>query len=221
MKSIAINLFSIDELNQQAQEVALEHHRHINIYHRWWEDDYEDFKTLCATMGITVEEIFFRGFYSQGDGSTFSSTIDVSAFIRGVAEQVWKKDFPTLELDIEKCPIHPRVIDLIESGVDIEISMMTDTHHRYYFVHYYSSSYLNNTNGRKHSRIEEELDKLDKWAKETLDTLNHYLYKNLEETCDYLKSDDAVKEAIEANQYLFTKEGDKADSLLILNTETV
>jgi len=213
MKTIKIPLYTFSELEKKAQKTALEHFRYINVNYHWWEDDYNDFKSLYATMGITIDKIYFRGFYSQGDGSCFSSTIDVPAFIKGIAEQSWKKYAPMLKLDIEKCPIHPRVIDLIDSGVDIEIFMKTDTNHRYYYVHYYSTHYMNSANGRTYTRIENELEKLDEWAEETLETLNNYLYQTLEDTYEHLTSDKVVQEVIEVNEYHFTSNGVHTDWL--------
>lgn len=216
MKTINISLYSIDELSKEAQESALNNYGYINVDYDWWEDEYEDFTNVCKTMGISVDKIHFRGFYSHGDGSCFASTIDVSAFIKGVQSKAWKTYAPTLELNVEKCTVRPAVIDLIDSGVDIEIVMKTETHHRYYCIHYHSTHYVNSTRSRNHRRIEEELDKLDRWAENTLGTLNRYLYRNLKETYEHLTSEEVVSEAIKANGYLFTADGKMATRLLKL-----
>lgn len=212
MKTIKIPLYTFSELEKKAQKTALEHFRYINVNYHWWEDDYNDFKSLCATLGITIDKIYFRGFYSQGDGSCFASKVDLPAFIKGLAEQSWKSYAPTLELDIEKCPISPRIINLIEKEV-IETEIWTETSHRYYFLHYRSQNYLYQKSNRDYIRIEEELTKLDKWAKKILEILNDHLYKSLEETYYYLTSDKAIQEAIEANEYYFTANGVHTDWL--------
>jgi len=214
MKTIKIPLYTFSELEKEAQKKAKKHFRFINTDNNWWETEYEDFINICKTMGISVnpKEIYFRGFYSQGDGSCFASKVDIPVFIKGVAEQAWRSYAPTFELDIEKCPIPLRIINLIEREL-IEVEIWTEISHRYYFLHYHSRNYLYRKSNRDYIRIEEELTKLDKWAKKILERLNDYLYKSLEETYYYLTSDKAVQEAIEANEYHFTANGVHMDWL--------
>lgn len=42
-------------------------------WHDWWDAVYEDFINLAACLGFTVDKdnIWFRGFWSQGDGAKF------------------------------------------------------------------------------------------------------------------------------------------------------
>ena len=214
MKTISIKLYTFSELEKEAQEKATEHFRYFNTDHNWWESECEDFITICSLIGIhiSLKEIYFRGFYSQGDGSCFISKIDVSAFIKGIAEQAWKSYAPTLELNIQPCTIDRRVIKLIENRT-IEMPMWTDKPHMGYYVAYYSESYLHKDSGRQHALIEAEIEKLDVWVLRTLEQLNNYLYKCLECTYDYLISDEAIQETIEANEYHFTPNGVHTDWL--------
>lgn len=65
MKSISLNLFSIDELSQEAQGQAFERYRHFNVEDtHWFEGEYEDFTAICKTIGIMIDKdsIFFSGF---------------------------------------------------------------------------------------------------------------------------------------------------------------
>lgn len=117
-----------------------------------------------------------------------------------------------MKLDVKPCTIDHRVLALIKNG-SIEVPMWTDTSHRYYHINYHSENYLYGRNEREHTHIEAELTKLDTWAMETLKELNSYLYQNLKDTYEYLTSDEAVQQAIEANEYLFTANGVHADWL--------
>ena len=113
MKSISLNLFSIDELSQEAQGQAFERYRHFNVEDtHWFEGEYEDFTAICKTIGIMIDKdsIFFSGFWSQGNGSTFKSTIDEVKFIKGIKSEAWKEYAPTLELYFNDCPCDERVI---------------------------------------------------------------------------------------------------------------
>jgi len=43
----------------------------------WYEYVYENFKTDCNAVGVIVHDIQFSGFWSQGDGATFSGRVYV------------------------------------------------------------------------------------------------------------------------------------------------
>jgi hypothetical protein len=58
METISINLYSFDELNEQAKEIALIRLCDINVYHSWWEFTYDDAKDV----GIKIKTFdLYRG----------------------------------------------------------------------------------------------------------------------------------------------------------------
>lgn len=216
MKQITINLYSIGELSKEAQEYACEKYRHFNVDNSHWYDcEFDDFVNLCETIGINipVNGISFSGFWSQGDGSTFASTINVTEFINGIVKQSWREYAPNLDFDFDPCPCDKRVIGLIEKEA-INFIMFTDKPHKGYWITYYSEYDWTDQTGKERKRIGEELRKLDKWAKKCLETLNRHLYKSLQEEYEYQTSDETLRETFEANEYLFTADGKKANRLL-------
>lgn len=52
----------------------LDQHRDINLEHEWWDSVYNDFKCVCTILGIALDddEPSFCGFYSQGDGASWA-----------------------------------------------------------------------------------------------------------------------------------------------------
>ncbi|MCT3651527.1 hypothetical protein HZR02_08715 [Elizabethkingia anophelis] len=218
MKSISINLFSIDELSQEAQEQAFEKYRHFNVEDgSWYEGEYEDFTAICKTIGVIIDNdgIFFSGFWSQGDGSTFKSTIDEVKFIKGINSEAWKEYAPTLELNFKECPCDKQVIRLIEKGL-IECSCITETPNRGYWLETWTDYHFIPSRETELPNIDYELEKLDKWLRECLNRLNNYLYKSLEKQYEFETSDESLKEAFAANEYLFTADGKMANNLLNL-----
>lgn len=75
MRQIKINLYQFDELDKKAQEKALENFRSINVEWDWYEPVYEEFKEIASEYGIEVDDMNFSGFYSQGDGASFTGEI--------------------------------------------------------------------------------------------------------------------------------------------------
>jgi hypothetical protein len=44
------------------------------MYHAWWDCVYEDAKQVFKQCGITIDDIYFSGFSSQGDGACFQGS---------------------------------------------------------------------------------------------------------------------------------------------------
>lgn len=216
MKTINIELYGFSELAEQVQEKVLEDFRYLNTDYDWWETEYEDFLSIAPFIGVATSyrQIFFKGFWSQGSGSTFEAKVDILQLINGISTKAWHEHAPILELDLKPCPIDKRVIGLIENGT-IEISLQTliPTSSNYLVIRFDQNVNLLN---KVYSNIEKELEKLEAWATESLEVVNTYLYQTLKNTCDYLTGDEAVKETIELNEYLFTSNGKHADWLMDL-----
>ena len=60
----------------------IDKHWDINVDYDWWDCTYDEFKIEMQTKGITVDDINFSGFYSQGDGASFTGRIDMIQFLK-------------------------------------------------------------------------------------------------------------------------------------------
>lgn len=223
MKRISINLYSIDELNREAQELVFENYPHFNVEcGAWYDCEYYHFTEIAKAVGVDMHEdgIYFSGFYSQGSGSTFKSRIDAEKFIEGIKQKKWKEEAPTLEFDFAPCPCDKRVIALIINGT-IDCSWHTDIPNRGYWLDFTLDYYWSSEYNRDILNIESELEKLDDWVKEILNSFNRHLYKLLEQEYEYQTSSEALKQTFAVSEYLFTEDGRMADRLLNLNIETV
>lgn len=69
------------EFDQQQSEL-IDKYWDINVDHEWWEYTYDEYKIEMQTKGITVDEMNFTGFYSQGDGASFTGRVDMIAFLK-------------------------------------------------------------------------------------------------------------------------------------------
>ena len=63
------------KLSCKRQDELLEEYRDINVDHEWWDYTYDWFKEKCAAVGIDVGDIYFSGFWSQGDGACFTGAV--------------------------------------------------------------------------------------------------------------------------------------------------
>ena len=61
---------------QTPNKTLIDHYRHINVDHfDWWEHVYDWFQAYAKDHGIEVDEMYFSGFWSQGDGACFNGGI--------------------------------------------------------------------------------------------------------------------------------------------------
>lgn len=73
MRTIETTVYNYDELpTDAAKERAREWYLEHGLYYEWWDSAYDDARTIGAALGFEVEKIFFSGFYSQGDGASFT-----------------------------------------------------------------------------------------------------------------------------------------------------
>ena len=214
MKQITLKLYSFNELDKEAKGKALTTHRDLNINFDWWDDEFEDFIELCSRIGIAVikDKIKFGGFYSQGDGSGFSAKVDILKLITAIENQSWKDYAPLQEFPFTTPGIDRRVLPLLAKGI-LPNEPQIISRSQFFGVVVDLGIYVVNEDGREHDNVFEELDKLEEWLRKIAETLNHYLYKTLENQYDFLCSDTAIKESILNMEYLFTADGRSANYL--------
>lgn len=59
------------------KDELIEKHRYWNVEHiDWWDGVYDNFKVSMTAIGIDVDEMYFSGFCSQGDGACFEGRVD-------------------------------------------------------------------------------------------------------------------------------------------------
>lgn len=71
-KIIKTAVFTFAELDDAAKETAREWYRRDALDYEWWDSVYDTAKTAGACLGIAIDDIYFLGFYSQGDGACFT-----------------------------------------------------------------------------------------------------------------------------------------------------
>lgn len=72
----------MQDTEREIKDELIEKYWDINVDHDWWQFTYDEFKIEMQTKGITVNDMNFTGFYSQGDGASFTGRIDMIAFLK-------------------------------------------------------------------------------------------------------------------------------------------
>lgn len=215
--------FKFSELSKDAQSNALDELRDLNVQYDGWHDDVIDqFKEDMEMLGLSDVEVSYSGFFSQGDGASFTADVsDTEVFMKealGLQSDEW------LDMDDgikPKDELDALRSDLLDIGFDTREKLTPEnfiisiirTSSRY--------SHENTIEGDVDiedipESIEDEFpfykyqdmiqNKVTNWAREK----SKNLYRDLEKEYDYLTSDEEVKDSIEANDYLFTEDGELA-----------
>ncbi len=78
MRTQEINIYEFKELNKDAKLRAIEANRDIEIEYDWYAYTYELFTEEAQVLGIKISDMWFSGFYSQGDGACFEGSYEYS-----------------------------------------------------------------------------------------------------------------------------------------------
>ena len=180
------------------EQSLLDKYRDINVNHDWWDGVYELWTEKLEQVGYNDIEINFSGFWSQGDGASFTGRVyshDVQKFM----------DAHALSTK------YPHIYNLASAGyIHLHISRIS---------HYYSHSNTVEADGEIEEVYEPDEDAdlretalyavYQEANKEWVYFINDFsvisaaymdkIYDDLEVDYDYLTSDEAVREALSVN----------------------
>jgi hypothetical protein len=195
MKTITINTYSYNELNEQAKAKARDWFREASAGDNHWADSVEeDFRQLATMCGFSVKDVRWSGFWSQGDGASFTGAWSALA----VNPKALKGYAPKDE------GLHEIVGGLATVARDHREATATLSIRDHHYCH-------PNTIGFKLDDICDghAIDDFKGWTR----ALMNWLYRTLEKQYEYENSDECVAENIQLNDYAFTAEGSRRVTL--------
>lgn len=204
-----------EALSEDDKQIILDRHRDINVDHGWWDRVYSDFAEDMKAVGIAVTDMYFSGFWSQGDGACFEGRVDD-----------WRLFLESLGYTDEL---------MVQHFADHASFSVSHSGH-YYHEHctrfdaefYLPDQYVDEEHFLEYHGFGEELrdaaliavlskfdgrELEDEFAEAFKDHMRD-LYRRLENEYEYLTSDEAVLETLHANDMLdqiideYTEEGE-------------
>ena len=199
MRTKEIKIGTYEEWKAENETVAqriLEKHSDINVdFEGWYEDIIENFCENVEKIGfnVTIDDVQFSGFWSQGDGASFTGSIDILKYLK-----------ETKQLTAYR----PLVKAINEGNVENIVGITRD------------SCLYNHENtcsvdtievyGYISPKVEDLRIDLEYELEEKRKDLSIELYRDLEKTYNYLCSEEAIVETLVANEYEFDESGDIA-----------
>ena len=212
--------YSFGDLSPKAQQNALDNNRDINVDYDGWEDGVtEEFKEDMGEIGIDDIKIEYSGFYSQGDGASFTSDeIDTRKLFNAVG--IKSNDALNMEVDDERSTgANKNFYDLLDTMEDIgqlernrikpeEIRVTierTDSSHVHYNTIRANVEIWDEPDGWEEPyEFKEDLeDKVTEYVRD----LCKDLYRELEKEYENLTSDESIREILMDNSYKFDEKG--------------
>jgi hypothetical protein len=198
MKKIEIEVYSFDELSEEAKQKAIQQVRESDYPYDYWDDDILDnWKEKLENLGYPDAEIAYSGFWSQGDGASFTCTnVNVEMFLERQEQTNFK-----------------RLLHLIKKE-HVEVDTATVKRDKYhYYVHYntitanVSLYFTNERVFSTHPRIEEIFEEVENAIQQEIINLSQEIYSELNKEYDSLTTDEAIIGEIKAGEHEFYKNG--------------
>lgn len=195
VKTKSITVYSFAELSDSAKETARNKWRENHLDYDWWEGVYEDATTIGALMGIAIDDIYFSGFSSQGDGAQFVGDYQ---YKKGSLKAV--KEYAPKDTDL-----HQITLDLYKlqrrNFYRLSASVKHTGHYNHAMCTAIDCDGIHATGEAEYLDTEEDL-------KSELRSFMQWIYSRLSADYDYLMSDESIDESIEANEVEFLESGD-------------
>jgi len=230
--------FQFHELSPDIQEKVLNDYRQTydeSISDWWYEDVIENFESKLENLGLENIVCNFSGFYSQGDGASFTASVrDVEKFFRDAIKLKPGKWFTYSKPDPNriKTEAEKELDDIEETFVSLgifepEVDKITPDDFWINIKRDSSRYYHENTisaeldvdepvEGRdldvsQRKELGVWLGSLENSITEWARTKSRELYSELQNEYDSMTSDEAIQGWIDSMGYEFTRDGEKID----------
>jgi len=193
-------------LTARQRDEILDKYRDWNVYEGWHDCVYEDFKRDMDAIGIEVDDSYFSGFSSQGDGACFEGRVSNWAkFLESVdytcpalialAEQAWSFGVKHRgHYYHENCTSFTSDMACPSDYCYSELDEFIDAHSPYK-TDIQNAAFLAILQGYDYDKLHDEFE--EEFKRHMRD-----LYNRLEAEYDHLTTDEAILDSLEANDRL-------------------
>jgi hypothetical protein len=195
-------------MTQKYSEGFIDKHRDINVDYDWWDAVYDGFHEICKILGIELDarEPCFSGFWSQGDGASWAGTYRAQGLgYAGLAplstyDQAPAKMREYAPKDEELHRIADELCLLGRIYGPVYAKVRRSSGHYVHAMTMQIDSWEFYDDDGSYDIPNEIAEHVDSTLLELFRDLAHWLYNRLECEYDHLTSDEAVIEALEANE---------------------
>jgi hypothetical protein len=191
-----IYLYSFDELDDSAKETAREWYRNGGLDYKWWDEIYDDAKECGQILGISIDNIYFSGFWNQGDGACFEGSY---TYAKSATKAIR-----------EHAPQNTVLHDIADALQTIQrpwfYSLEAQIKHSGRYAHEYSTD-IDVSDSREYLDSSTSITDTEEALSDTLRDFMRWIYSQLETEYNWLNSDEQIDESMRINEYRFNENG--------------
>ena len=192
MQEHVIKTYSFKELSEEAQQTAIEKLYDINVDDEFWSECIlDDAKEIGQLIGIAIKNIYYSGFYSQGDGACFEGSY---AYQIGGLKAL--KEYAPEDKELHRIARRLQEIQAI-NFYQLEASVKQSGHYYHEFC----------TDIQVDRHYECANDYAIEEITELLRDFMHWIYRQLEQEYEFQTSEEQIQDTILANDYQFNING--------------
>jgi len=199
MKTVELKLYKFDELSKEVQEKVIQNNRDINVYDDWHDWIIEDWiNEYIPNKGFDATNIYYSGFWSQGDGAMFE--------YKGITDELRNEFIDTLGLS-------PMRKQWVLNNTYTSASGRHSGHYSHEGCCSHSI-YWEVDNGDLHwstnfyQWLVSFADEFEAFIIDRYEDICRELYRELEESYDYLTEERQIVETLYGQDYDYTENGD-------------
>ena len=189
MRKVNIELYQFKELSEEAQKRVIENMQEDDSFlmYDWYSWVYDEFKSkMYQKYMCNVNDIYFTGFWSQGDGASFSGYVIIEEYLKAT-KQISK--YANLRKYLEQ---YTPSVDIRQSGNYYHSNTMS----------FYDEDFTEATE-KQQDQLYKIMDEIEEVMKQEADDL----YRELEQEYEYQTSDEAIAEQLINAEYEFYADG--------------
>jgi hypothetical protein len=214
--------FIYEDLSPKAKEKALMWFSSTLDY-EWWECTYDHAKEDAKAKGFDIEDIRFSGFWSQGDGASWTGSVNLSKFL----EHHLKDDNPAYGRYFTLQAIIDEGGGWVESTASIERRGYHYVHSDMMRIDSIGFSGVDYLEAASEERLQADgplqraniyqlwqgidgaalIDELEEWVLKEAMAIADTIYADLEAEHDHLTSEESLIEGAYANGWRFDEDG--------------
>ena len=207
MRTIELQVYSYEELSEEAKKVARDKYRESNASDDWYSEPViEDLKTVAEHMGVEIgvrnkhPEINLSGFCSQGDGASFFGEYTPVENAEAAIKEYAPKDETLHKIAQE--------LDAVRKELTHRKYTCTITKQCNHYSHSgtMSVNMLVDDEGEDEMSYE-EIKPLEDRVQAALRNLADWFYEQLEAAYDYYQTDEYVAEQLSESDAEFHVDG--------------
>lgn len=214
--------FIYEDLSPRAKEKALEWFGSTLDY-EWWDCTYSNAKEEADEKGFDIEDIRFSGFWSQGDGASWTGSVDLSKFL----EHYLKDDNPAYGRYFTLQAIIDEKNDWVERSASITRTGFHYVHSNMMRIDAIAFGGVEDLDADSEERLQADgplqraniyqlwqgidgaalLDELEEWVLKEAMAIADKIYADLKAEHDHLTSVDSLIESVYINGWRFDENG--------------